>query len=268
LKLRKGDNPVSPKFHAYFDDSGHPNDQIAVVVSGFLSTELKWKRFSWEWRRALTTKSGKHLRFHMTDLMSEQGDFKGWTQTEKESLLQKLILIIRTHVVTQFSSTVLMDAYRRVNAEYALEECHGSPYALAGRTIVKQINGWKQETHQENYRVLMIFEDGTKGKGDFISVMKRDGYLPPSFRNNKNTPALQAADMLAWNVLDAIKSKRTSWVMSQLLQSPDNFGVYTYRDLIGLCKTGQVSLRSKLLPNTKIVFLSERKRPRKRTITS
>jgi hypothetical protein len=41
------------EYSAYFDDSGHPDDQEAVIVAGFISSEEQWLLFEREWQEIL-----------------------------------------------------------------------------------------------------------------------------------------------------------------------------------------------------------------------
>ncbi|MGA2605825.1 MAG: hypothetical protein ABSH01_00025 [Terriglobia bacterium] len=58
------------EYRAYFDDSGHPDDQEAVVVAGFIASEHDWFFFEREWQDILDREGMES--FHMTDFEKKQ----------------------------------------------------------------------------------------------------------------------------------------------------------------------------------------------------
>ena len=169
------------EFAAYFDDSGHP-DQDLVVVAGFIAVKEQWLKLETEWRDTLDSAGlGRSTVFHMTDFAAgaEKSPFCGWDERRKHRLLDKLVHIIAVRTRKHISETVFMRDYRLVNEKYALEECYGAPYAIAGRNITMRLKSWLREQGSD-VRMSVSFEDGTKHKGDFIDACKRDEF---SFRD-------------------------------------------------------------------------------------
>ena len=253
------------EYAAYFDDSGHPDDQEAVVVAGFVASEDDWLLFEREWQEILD-REGMEI-FHMTDFEKS----KIWPQHKKDALLSKLINTIKIRTVKSISQGVFMKDYKQINEQRAFEETIGTPYALAGRTVTKSLADWKRSFAPED-KLLVFFEDGTKHKGDFIDAMERDQLPCPAFIKKCEATPLQAADLLAWETFNAFKTKqvRPSWhklVGDLPPESPDH-GFFGIRALERICnhKDARVPLRSALPPGTVIVHHSSPKKPRKRTI--
>src|ERR1700722_18457265 len=77
------------EFAAYFDDSGHPDDQVAVVVGGLIASERQWLLFEKEWREILEPMGIE--AFHMTDFER----CKIWSRERKDAILRRLVSAIR-----------------------------------------------------------------------------------------------------------------------------------------------------------------------------
>jgi hypothetical protein len=255
------------RYAAYFDDSGHPDDQEAVVVAGFITTEEDWLLFEREWNDILD-REGMEL-FHMADFEHS----KAWPRHKKDAILRRLVNTIQIRTKRPISHIVIMKDYREVNDEYALQECIGTPYALAGRTTARSLNSWKRGHMHPEDRLLVLFEDGTKHKGDFIDAMKRDELPCPAFIKKADAVPLQAADWLAWEMLNAFKIKTIRPSLRKIVKSladddPD-IGIYEKKNLEEMCRTafpGGVPLRSHLPENAHIAHHSSPKKRRKRTI--
>ena len=249
-------------FAAYFDDGGHPDDQVAVLVAGFLSTEDQWLLFEREWKRALEPFGIRE--FHRTDFEASTD----WTPSKKSELLDNLLSVIKRRTQYHISHIVPMEEYRAINEQRAFEEMLGAPYALAGRTAARSINDWKRRYMKPDDKLTVLFEDGTKHKGDFMEAMKRDELPCPSFI--KKMPRLEAADFFAWEILHALKNdRRMGPILEDILANhPGDDGIYLGHDLLKLATTIPVPapLRSNLSRNAKLYHHSSPKRPRTRTI--
>jgi hypothetical protein len=98
-----------------------------------------------------------------------------------------------------------METYRQVNEKYALEEALGAPHALVGNNLCKKLRNWKRQYGGDGSTLSVVFEDGTKHKGDFIDAMTRDALPCPIFAKKSDFTALQGADLLAWEVFTHLK---------------------------------------------------------------
>jgi len=256
------------EYAAYFDDSGHPDDQEVVLVAGFISSEREWLLFEREWQEILD-REGIEI-FHMTDFEKN----KVWPQHKKDAILRRLVSTIKIRTLKSISDGVLMKDYKEINDKYPFEEMIGTPYALSGRSVAKTLNTWKQKNMGTDDKLLVFFEDGTKHKGDFIDAMERDKLPCPAFIKKAEATPLQAADWLAWEIFNAFKTATVRPSLAKLMKSlplddPDH-GIYEKPDLEKMCQgqTGgkPLPLRSQLAPNAYIAHHSSPKKPRKRTI--
>jgi hypothetical protein len=246
-------------YSLYFDDSGHPDGQPFVVTAGFVATDQDWLALEPLWKNALV-KHNISEPFHMTDFFSTT------PVKERAPVLQDLATIIVNHAHAAFRGAVEMAAYRRVNAEFALQEYLGAPYALAGRAMALGINQWAQHKVGPSDHLVLFAEDGTKHRGDLAEVFKRDG-LPEPRTVPKSVTAMQPADMLAWEVFTALRTKRPNRRLKRLVDGHLEFGGTLYEnDLRVTCEQVGVPLRSGLAPTAQISFHSSKKRPRRRTV--
>ncbi len=259
---------VVKKYVGYFDDSGHPDDQSAVVVAGQIASEEQWHRLEREWNETMKKEFGRELVFHMTDFMAGGGEFKGRDWKQRSRVPMALARIICGRVEKQFGIVVPMETYRQINEEYAFEEIIGTPYALAGRTVTCSIDEWKDAYAKECPYPALIFEDGSKHKGDLREVMNKDRKSEPIFKKKESIVSLQAACFLAWEMFSYFKTRRETPELTYLVESyvPHDFGIINVSDFLDTVNKGNVKRRSDLDETRKIVFHSSLKRIRRRTI--
>jgi Protein of unknown function (DUF3800) len=196
-------------FTAYFDASGHPDDQKVMTVAGFVSSVKKWKRFEGEWDALLRAACVKYFR--MSEFVSDQGEFDvGWKgQSEKRRLfIDGLAKCLKRNVNKSFRMTLVLSDYAKINNLYMLEENIGKPYTLCCVWCSAQLRKWAK-TKKAERKLLYYFEDGDKDKGNFEHFHEREfGELPLFLPKNKSV-AFQPADFAAWkvrtNIQEALK---------------------------------------------------------------
>jgi hypothetical protein len=253
-------------FSLYLDDGGHPDDQPALIVAGYVAMDSQWENFEPAWKRALA-QFNLGDAFHMTEFMGRR-----YSSLRRDQILSALRRIISSHTLCLFAGGVDIAAYRRVNDEFTLEESHGAPYALVTRGIAKAFREWESETLGPEDRLRVFVEQGTKHYGDLEQVFKRDRIQLPT-RVPKATAQVQPADMLAWETFKQIRSgdsgkfsRNLHRLTREIRQEHEVGGMFKEADLRRLCVDTAVPLRSSMGSNDTITFHSERKRRRKRTI--
>lgn len=252
------------EFSLFLDDSGHPKDQPYVVVAGFIANESQWLIFEPEWRATLA-KYGLGEAFHMTDFSAKN---KKRSTLKKEQILSDLRRVIRSNTIAAFASGVGMEAYKKVNERFTLEESLGAPYALVVREITRQLNAWQKTNFQPEDKLLFFVEEGTLHYGDLEQIAKRDK-LPTPHKVPKSMPAVQPSDMLGWEYFNYLRTNIISKNLKALLRGRIPTGtVFLENDLIETCKLAKVMTREEKDKHPKefIRFHSELKRPRRRTI--
>lgn len=255
---------------AYFDDSGHPDGQEAVIVAGFIATRDQWQELEREWKDVLDHAGLDH--FHMKEFQhSDDMPFH-----KKEAILRRLVKIIESNTIRPIAHIVLMKEYKAVNEKYAMEEVLGAPYSMAGRSVARSLNIWRAENMSPSDTLSVYFEDGSKHKGDFIDAMGRDHLQPPTFVKNKDVVAFQATDLFAWEMMRATRHNLLSdrhplrpefkRLVRGIQPNDPHVGVYTEANLINACEKAPAPLRDALPPNTVFAHNSSPKKLRKRTI--
>ena len=258
------------EYAAYFDDSGHPDNQEAVIVAGFIASRVQWQDLEREWREVLAH-AGLD-RFHMKDFQYD----KDRPFHQKEAIYRRLVKIIERNTIRPIAHVVLMKEYKAVNEKYAMEEVLGAPYAMAGRSVARSLNIWRADKMSSSDTFSVYFEDGSKHKGDFIDAMNRDHLEPPTFVKNKDVIAFQAADLFAWEMLRATRHNLLSdrhplrpefkKLVRGVQPNDPHVGVYYEKDLINACEKAPAPLRDAIPPNTVFAHNSSPKKLRTRTI--
>jgi hypothetical protein len=99
------------EYALYLDDGGHPDDQPALVVAGYVASEEQWREFESKWRNALK-RFGLSEPFHMTDFMSGTR----LSPLRRDQILSALANIIKSSTARPFAAGMDMKAYKKVNA--------------------------------------------------------------------------------------------------------------------------------------------------------
>jgi hypothetical protein len=237
-------------FTAYFDESGTHDQSAALVVSGYVASVQQWEKFDKEWKDALADEGLTH--FHMKDFAHSKKEFSTWKDNEprRKRFLERLINIIRKNVRKSFSNAVILDAYRKVNSKYTFQEYLGKPYAFCARLCMTGVEYWKEQ-HDYQDEVPSIFEDGAHDKGAFLDILKRDKYLIPVFGQKREHTPLQAADFVAWENLKIYNQKEAGTLNTKRLRKPflalysmpQDWGVYTIKNLEDICRIYNIPLR-------------------------
>jgi len=250
----------------YLDDSGHPDDQPFVVVAGYIASEVQWLALDTEWREVLA-KFGLDLPFHMTTFMHTK-----YSSFKRDQILYELASVTKKNTLFPFVYAIDVVAWKRVNNEFALEECHGAPFAFAVRGLAKELNEWKANNLKEGEHLLTFMEQGTKHFGQMEEIFQRDR-IPALNRVPKEMVQVQPCDVLAWEAFKWLKagspnrpSKNMARLTNHIRVKQPLGGIFYEADIRRICADTDVMLRSALKPGDTIRFHSNLKRVRRRTI--
>jgi hypothetical protein len=248
-------------FTAYFDDSGSPDDTLAVVVAGFVASDEQWEHFERNWNETLK-QFGIPL-FHMKEFAHFAGAFSKFKgkKEDREWLLRQLLSHIKLRVRHSCGHAVIIDDFRKVSGLYALESIHITPYSLCGRTCLASVSDWAKRCGIAEDQTRYVFEDGSKGKGTLVHRILRDKGITPEFRKKHESVPLQAADLFAYEMLagnraifergvDSLDAMRYPiQQLSDLLRHPLDWGTYALKDLEEFCKNAGAPRRELLAAN-------------------
>ncbi len=213
-------------FSAYFDASGHPDQQTVLTVAGYAAAVENWVSFEKRWKAVL---AGEGVSaFHATDFVSSQGEFVSWRGREPEKIerrrrfVQNLMKCTEDFCARFFRVSVYLPDYESVNREFKLEEAVGRPYAMCALSAAFALRQWAQDLGVLD-TLLYYFENGDKDKGDLIRVHQTAFGMDPRFLEKYESKAFEAADFNAWKMRTALhesgKSDHTPEKGNRLLDS-------------------------------------------------
>jgi hypothetical protein len=194
----------------YLDEAGGKQDQF-TVVSGWLSTMARWERFETDWRLMLASYNLEY--FHMKEFSQSTKIFKKWKDCEgiRKRFVHDATEIIRSTVEYGFLVYSHHQIFEAMDRRFRLSETLSSPYAIAGRGCVAQVEKWRGVAGGSE-EIGYVFEDGGPDKSGLSRVMEIPRKLPaPMFRPSRNLKGrrgelksgvvqLQAADFLAYEL--------------------------------------------------------------------
>jgi hypothetical protein len=193
-------------FTLYCDASGSPYDQntAAFVVAGFVASAEQWIGFERNWNSVLV--DYKVSAMHMKEFAHCAGEFAEWKgdEAKRRNFLSRLINVITTRMRHSFVNAIQMDAYRKVNQEFMLEESL-KPYSIAAGSCVGKVKRWADKWGVPQDQIAYVFEEGDADKGDMMEKLKIGQNIIPLFLPKAKSVAFQAADLLAYEHLLAHK---------------------------------------------------------------
>lgn len=251
---------------AYFDDSGHPDDQDAVVTAGWVATAEQWLRLEQQWKERCNA-WGITEPFHMTEFETPGAStYANIPKEKRNGFLYSLLSLIRTRVQYGFLTIIPMADYKDANELYAIDQFMGAPFAIAGRQCIGQMKLWADRNKKNFPQIIAVFEDGTKHKGDLLEIFRRDEFPTPCFRKKSDVTAIQSSDLFAWESFKAFKTgivrPSLQWLFDNVHHSKD---IITFDDFVENCTDREVPKRMEG-QEFDVRFSSSKKRPRKRLI--
>lgn len=202
-------------FSAYMDETGHSADakQKFNGIGGLFAAADEWIAFEEKWNATLARKEFNIPYFHMKDFEARDAGgrksfFAGWSEAKRRRLFGKLLSLIASVHPICIGSIVHMDDYRALNeSQRAILR---DPYFLSFVNVIAYTTSFLDfvtaspdvkvglifsDQVEFRHRALLLYEDIWK-VGMFI---KRSAY-PPDFRPMQDFPALQAADIVAYEM--------------------------------------------------------------------
>jgi hypothetical protein len=224
---------------AYFDESGDTKKgQTTLILGGYISTTDRWLKLSKEWDDLITSEGGSgHLEIRRTDT------------SKSKRRCQKYYEIIEKYVDASVFCVVNVKELREAINDYSwpdsishlgdLKHHISNPYHFAFKNLVRGLVE-NQEGLGLYEPIDMIFDDRSEKRLvtdaycylEFSAPDKIKEKLKstPAFKNDKDYPALQAADLyvrlLRQSHLDGVDLKSVhpySWPVNRHINT-----LYTY----------------------------------------
>lgn len=203
---------------AYFDETGHSRDerQLFNGMAGVLAPAGHWGAFEEKWRRTL--KDFKIPFFHMKDFASFKGFFEGWSEGKRRRLYGKLLAHMETAYIFPVGVSISMGAFRGFPEEQ--RRLFIDPYHLGFLAVITQTTVFMNTTGMSpEEKAELVFSDQVEFRGkaqelydeiirapyDTVPMLGtarviKSRILPPRFRDMREFAALQAADVVAYEV--------------------------------------------------------------------
>lgn len=203
---------------AYFDETGHSRDekQLFNGMAGVLAPADHWGAFEEKWGQTL--KAFKIPFFHMKDFASLKGFFKGWSEGKRRRLYGKLLAHMETAYIFPVGVSTSMSAFRGFPEEQRkkfIDPYHLGFLTVIGQTTVFMNNaGMAPEEKAElvfsdqvefRSKAQELYDEIIRAPYDTVPMLSsarvvKSRILPPRFRDMRELAALQAADVVAYEV--------------------------------------------------------------------
>jgi hypothetical protein len=199
----------------YIDDSADQSKSIAAVAGAFLGDEAQWKRLATAWRERLAAEGVPYYR--STSLKSWRGPFFCYqdrahysveqAREAERTLRAHLQSIIRVSGVIGFAHYIPLEMYNRVRATVpmAAEVFPKDAFYPVMQSLIRDCAKTFREHYGDKHQLAFVCDEGPSSHLIF-EVYKNFKYHntdfsnlvgPLSFGDDKITPQLQAADMMA-----------------------------------------------------------------------
>src|ERR1035437_71146 len=206
---------------AYFDESGVHDNKTAVTIAGLVGTEQNWRKLENRWT-AILAKSGlaQGEAFHATALEGGRDPFHRLDVIRRGALYSQFVNIIVESSLIAIASGVLCDHFMRFSETERSKISHGKPDVPYFHCLQ---DFWVAAAHcadtlPEGEQIFFVSDNldgGFRDNADAsFKAYKNDTNWPNSrrlddlvFRPKEKFPALQAADLLAYESRSHFENK-------------------------------------------------------------
>jgi hypothetical protein len=191
---------------AYFDESGSHDGSAILCVAGYIFRKSEAIKLGHEWRKVLRWK--KLPYFHMVECAHGSGPFANLTMAERIVVQTKLIEAIKKYAIQGLAITVNPVEYATFHARLPLvPDFYENPYAFCSQVVmggvsvfiernpyVRSMAYFFEAGHKSAYQAHEIMEGMLK----LPNAKEQFRYAGHAFVEKQKSPAIQAADLLAW----------------------------------------------------------------------
>lgn len=190
-------------------------------MAGFVGSQQRWLELEGDWRKALDCWGLDS--FHMTDFESYYRNYSNWTRDQHRDRLNHLLDLISSHTMGYIGFGLSIQAYERALAEdmrdkltayHVLAFCcfrYGSQLLHEMTDVFRQISA-DLDTPPDllDFPTAFVYDEVGKGRGALqetyeriasVGSIKQDLHVVSlSYQSKRNLAALQAADILAYEL--------------------------------------------------------------------
>ena len=198
----------------YIDDS---RDGGFYVLAGYVAPADSWSgSFNSAWRQVLDSAREPIAEFKASDCEQGRGPFRGSSREERTALTRQLAGVLTAPhnrvfgaacavLVPRASKLKQRHAFERLSYSVCLTTLIGESLNLVKRVAdCDRLHIYLDEQAKVAQLVPLAFKSGERLYADgFVGCL-----CEPKFLQSKDTPPLQAADLLAYETLKEIRSRR------------------------------------------------------------
>lgn len=189
---------------AFIDDSGSGGDSPYYILAGYSAPKATWAAFWPDWQAALDVPP-KLEYFKMSEAESFKGAVSDFSPEQRTKRVNQFIDVIQAHDLQEASVAVLAQAYQNIFYP-VMHKSHASPYYLAFIGMVSALAGINQYSGSPKSTDFIFDEqEGMENKAlrmyAAVKVHFPDRQFGRiAFRSDRQMIALQAADLIAWQI--------------------------------------------------------------------
>jgi hypothetical protein len=217
--LSRSKNVLVVMLTIYIDDSGTAPDQNVAIAAGWIAKMPAWILFERSWAKIRNVDSQKFTCMHMADFVYGSGQFKGWSLDKKLLVVEKLTPPIKKRALKGFALGVIKKDFDEIVPAALRAQGFENHYTYAIRRVLGMIHDWRKSQKNEDQPIEYIFDymdphdprrkeiqkvfasTGTPDENFGMYGLREDGF---DFKHKEGLPPLQAADMLAWTIYQAM----------------------------------------------------------------
>lgn len=214
----------------FVDDSGGKGHSKHFVLAGLVSDSERWAKFCTEWNHCLA-ESPRISIFKMRDAASLSGEFRHFTEPQRDDRLRRLARIINRHVEFAIWTAIDLDDHEKTWARVTKPQ--SEPYFWCFHTIILGtcFDLWETCNWRERFEAIfdeqLIFGERARRWFPLVSEImqlahpEESSLLPNEliFRKDDEFPQIQAADLWAWCLRrnsDNPEERAFEWLLSEM----------------------------------------------------
>jgi hypothetical protein len=197
---------------AYFDESGTHGSAPALCVAGYLMTKAQAISLTEAWTAELAKYELPY--FHMVDCAHGAEEFEKLTKDERLAVETAMIRFIKDFTTQGIAVSVSENEYKRSGLA---DTMLGTAYSACASFLLAGISSWLS-VNPEVTDVSYFFEAGHKSQREANGLMNfvftnekmraAHRYVSHTFVDKRRSPAIQAADLLAWQYYTDLRRTR------------------------------------------------------------
>jgi hypothetical protein len=192
---------------AYFDESGSHGDSPILCVAGYIFRKSEALKLGREWRRVLRWKQLPYFR--MVECAHGNGPFANLRKDERVTVQTKLIDAIKRHALQGVAITIDPAEYASFPKRMPLAKpgLYDDAYSFCTQVIMTGVSVFIERNPQVG-RMAYFFEAGHASAPQADQIMRlmlaqprvkeQFRYAGHAFVEKRDSPQIQAADLLAW----------------------------------------------------------------------